>query len=342
MAFNEKDRAFLRSLTFQSFYHFCKIAGGYTKQGGDISPYIHGPLCKFAQDRTILRKQIIMPRNWRKSTVFTQMRALWEYLHNPEIRILVAAENAFLAGRMMAIMQQMILGNALLRWLYPELEKIDAGYTRRITWNKTECVFPRSGIYKEATITNIGVGGAAQSGHYDLILIDDLVGKKAMDSPIVLDSVWMWFDNVQELLLEPSVSEISIVGTFWFEGDFATYALEKYNYHTIIVPALKYEAAIDGWSDELRDKGTLQLINHPLQKDWDVNFPEALDKEGAQLFTKEKYEEMKNNPEEFLKFWTQHMNMPNVPTGLNKFDRRWLRYCTIKEIEIDDQHDFMR
>ena len=144
-----------------------------------------------------------MPRDWLKSTVFTKWGAIWLYLQDPETRILIAAENERLAGRFLHWIQQQLMNNRFLREMYPELKQIDSAWSRSHRWSASECDLPRTGTYSEPTFTAIGVGGAAQSGHYTQVLIDDLVGKKAKESLLVLESVLRWFDNTPELLVQP-------------------------------------------------------------------------------------------------------------------------------------------
>jgi hypothetical protein len=323
MALTEHDRLFIRSLTYQSFYHFVKIIGGYSKCGADASEYIHRPLCEFAQDRTIFRKQIIMPRDWRKSTIFTRLRAIWEYIHNPNVKILIVSENALLASRNAKLIHQLVIKNDLLRWVYPQFQEIDYAYTKRNLWNMTQSVFPRDGIFAEATLTIIGVGGAAQGGHYDIILVDDACGKAALESPIVLEKTKAWFSNTRELLVHPATGEICVIGTHWFPGDFPSYVREEQHYETKIIPALKIS------DDRTANKTGLTWIQHPNVDEYDSNFPESLNDEGKQAFTKEHYQVMeKDDP---VIFWTQHMNMPDAPNELTKFDARWLKYCHIED-----------
>jgi hypothetical protein len=205
---------------------------------------------------------------------------------------------------------------------YPDRENIveyrtvDRSWTKSNKWSGTECALPRLGIYSEPSITAIGVRGAAQSGHYTTIRIDDLVGDEAMKSQAVLEGVLEWQDNVHELLVNPNIghadaSDISIVGTHWGVGDYFDYIQEKYReFEWIIVPALK-DLSLD-------DKPHIRYLQNPTVNEGESNYPE--------LFDTETYIEMMNNPEKELVFWAQHMNNPSAGSGLNKFDIKWLKY----------------
>jgi hypothetical protein len=120
MPTSTKSLRYYRELCDRSFYHFVKLIGGSVEQGGIISPYIHKPLCDFFQSGVSHRTAIFMPRNWLKSTVFTQWGALWLYCQNPNTRILIASQNDTIAGRFMYFIKRMAMTNDLLRKLYPD------------------------------------------------------------------------------------------------------------------------------------------------------------------------------------------------------------------------------
>jgi len=306
----------LRFLTDNSFYHFVKICGGYVHQGEDISKEIHLPLCIFSQDPTIKRRAIAMPRIWRKTTVFTKWKAIWDYLQDNEERQLIVSENEKLGIRMLDWVARQILRNDRLRQIYPELQIVDRSWTNNHRWSGAEIELPRKGIYSEPSIAAIGVKGAAQGGHFTHIHIDDLVGQDAMDSPIVLEGVLRWWDNVDELLVQPILTEpnpstISIVGTFWKPGDFFCYIQEKYSeYQWRITPCQK--------DDSLKDTDNITYIQNKSVNAGESNYPE--------VFSTDHYIKMQNNPEKVTIYWAQHMNAPHKSSGLTKFDLSWLKY----------------
>jgi hypothetical protein len=73
--------------------------------------------------------------------------------------------------------------------------------------------------YPEATIEVIGVGGAVVSRHYNLIKLDDLVGKEASESPEVMRKTIDWYQYCESLLEDVSKDEIHNVGTPWGFND---------------------------------------------------------------------------------------------------------------------------
>ena len=287
-----------------------------------IDRYIHKPLCDFFQQPGLYRKVIAMPRDWLKSTVFTKWGAIWLYLQDPETRILIAAENERLAGRFLHWIQQQLMNNKFLREMYPELKQIDQGWVRSHRWSASECDLPRLGTYSEPTFTAIGVGGAAQSGHYTQVLIDDLVGKKAKESLLVLESVLRWFDNTPELLVQPhkdmgTPSSIHIHGTFWFPGDFLCYVRDKYpEFEFRVVPCRK--------RDPKSKFENLTYVQNPEAEPGESNWEQ---------FPTEYYVQMQANPEKNIDYWAQHMNDPEQASELTNFDTSWLRYYRYEKRE---------
>jgi len=307
----------LRELCLRDYFFFVRYMNRTPKHVAPISEDIHAPLCDRYSDPDIYRGAIAMPRDWLKSTIFTKWGPIWRYLKDHEERILIAAENEKLAGRFLQWIEYQLLHNKRLRRIFPELLVIDRSYTKANPWSKSECLLPRDGVYSEPTITAIGVQGAAQSGHYTTIQIDDLVGKKAAESELVLDSVFKWFDNVNELLVQPHASmpnpsRIWIIGTFWFPGDFMSYVHNntQKDYQFFVTPCRR-------WVDIANEEGLTYIQNQNVENgesNWPEQFPTAY------------YIEMLANPEKELIYWSQHMNMPQKAGAFTKFDLGWIRW----------------
>lgn len=310
-----------RNACDKSLFYFIKDVGGSVpSQGGDISIHLHKPICDRLQNQSYKRQFYYAPRGWRKSTI-GRWHWVWEYLRNPEIRILCASEKIKTATMWMKDTEEQILRNERLRWLYPELTLVGPGWTKRHRWSGESMDLPRLGIYPEPTLMLTGIRGASQGGHFDLITPDDLVGEKGADSIIVLEDACRWFDNVEELLINsdwnsPDGSRIAGRGTHWRPGDFGVYVQDRYpEYKWFITPCLKY--------DGLVDTPSITYLQHPDQPVGEVNWPEVK--------TTAEYMEKMTNPEKQVIFWSQEMNLPRDSTTLTKFDGAWLRYYRFDE-----------
>jgi len=323
---DREEWLFERTACDKSLYYFIIQMGGAAKDaGGDSSPVIHKPLCDFWQDDSIKRKAVAMPRAWFKSTNLTKWGNIWRYLQNNERRILIPSQKEDLGVGFLHWMQLHIIGHQRLRWVYPVLQQVDKSWTRSHRFSNRECDLPRDGVYSEPTFRTIGIGGAAQSGHYDYINPDDLIGESGMESQLVMEDAFRWFDNIEELLVDPhhdrpSGSVCSVVGTHWSLADLFCYIQEKYlEYKWMIVPCLK-----DGG---LKDTKSITWHQNPNQEQGESNWPE--------MFTTDHYTEMRAHTEKSFVFWSQHMNNPGrAEGGFNKFDKAWIKYYDLEEREI--------
>ena len=323
-----KSLQFYRTPCDKSFYHFVKIIGGSVNRGADASRAIHKPLCDFLQDPTHRRPAIAMPRMWRKSTILTKWFTIWSYLQNPGISQIIVSETEKRSKEFLKTIKKHLLRNEMLRKVYKDiLGEVDASWTKNNQWEATACELPRYGLGSsdDPSISAIGVGGAAQGGHYDIIHIDDSVGKKAMDSIVVLEDVFRWFDNVEELTIDPdwtsiNGSKICVIGTHWASGDFFCYVQEKYpEYKWKVVPCRK--------DVELQDTKNIEWLQHPDQENGETNYPEQ------EKFSTQHYIDMAANPEKELVYWAQHMNNPHKASGLSKFDFQWIHWYRFEETD---------
>lgn len=317
----------LRKASDASKFFFVKYIGGSVqKAGGDLSEWLHKPIMDSWQNPDQPRQGATMPRGWRKTTGLTVLGNLWEYLQNNEIRILLPSEKMDTAAKWIQQISNHVVRNARLRWQYPELGAVDDDWIRGHRWSSLYLEFPREGFYPEPTIECVGIKGAAQGGHYDLVAPDDLVGEKGMESPLVLEDALRWFDNIEELLIQPSrgqkdSSRIRVLGTCWGPGDYIEYIQDKYpEYLWHMVSALKHE--------EKSRRENVIYLNNPTVGIGESNFTEG--------GTTEHYIEMQANPDKEMVFWAQHMNMPTGASKTTKFDLAWLGYYHIESRDETD------
>jgi hypothetical protein len=142
------------------------------------------------------------------------------------------------------------------------------------------------------------------------------VGKAAMDSALVMESTFRWFDNVDELLVDPDLgsptaSDVEVVGTHWGNGDFFCYMQDKYpEYQWRIVPALK--------DQDMEDAANVKWIQNPHVDHGESNWPDYK--------STRHYRNMMANPEKEMIFWTQHMNNPKGASPINKIEGSWIEW----------------
>ena len=319
-----------RRATDSSLFLMIRECGGFMpKAGGDISPIIHKPITDRWQDKAVLRQGALLPRYWRKTTALTEWGSIYEYLQDNEIRILIASEKVDTASKWMSFIGKQVLNNPRLRWLYPELQVIDTSYIHTHSYSSVTLDLPRLGIYPEPTISLTGIRGASQGGHYDLLNADDLVGEKSFESALVLEDALRWFDNSEELLVQPDMSmpdasRIRLVGTRWGPGDLWEYIQGAYlEYKWYVVSCQKDES--------LADTDTITHINNPTVGEGESNLPD--------IFSTKHYVDMSSNPEKEIVYWAQHRNSPHGQTLLTKFDYNWIRWFKFDDRKTTDNHD---
>jgi hypothetical protein len=205
----------VRSL-FSPFY-FVKVVLNYP----ELTDYFHQVEMESFVDRWSNgeRKQWIeWSRGFFKSTCFTIGTGIWvvlpvdpkdtEYaltklhipedvwlrrvsLHNQNARQLLAFETDANATKKIGEIRWHFEENGLFRSLFPEI-----AYTgKEPVWTNKCLIINRTGEgarHQEGSFEAIGVEGALQSRHYDLVWEDDLVGKAAVESDQLMQKTIRW------------------------------------------------------------------------------------------------------------------------------------------------------
>lgn len=167
-------------------------------------------------ERTYLKEVIEWPRDHFKSTI-VQCAALWWALpftqededwmrrlgygdewitwmhraHDQNTRTLIASENIKNAAKMGFRISQQYENNEFFKHLFPEIQP-----NEKCKWTESSMHQRRTSdasAQGEGTYDLIGVGGALQSTHYVRMILDDLFGKKALNSETVAKATIEWF-----------------------------------------------------------------------------------------------------------------------------------------------------
>lgn len=195
--------AALRLNALGSLYYFSKIILGRNR----LSERLHGPIAHTLESEH-LHLVLEIPRDHLKSSLVTESLSMWWALpfneqdeammrelgyddawirwmrraHNPNTRTLIVSENEGNAVRFGKRINSHYESGTLFRILFPEILPDSS-----CTWNDVSKTHKRtaSGM-GEGTYDFLGVGGAVQSRHYDRIIQDDLVGRDAKNSELVM------------------------------------------------------------------------------------------------------------------------------------------------------------
>lgn len=208
-----------------------------------------------------LRRLVLMPRGHLKSTVGTVLYTLWRIYRNADIRILVACNLQSLAFSFIREVRSYLENPELESvWnnrphvtgrLLPALDKrnrtrnfsLDTeAEDRKVIWNNTALQVLRKGSFKEPTVFATSVGTTVTGMHYDLVILDDLVDFKNVESEVKKAQVEEWIADIESVLNPPEVvtiadnsmdlkdtlgGEILINGTRYALDDYYGQVLEK-------------------------------------------------------------------------------------------------------------------
>jgi len=164
------------------------------------------------------RSLVLAPRGHGKSTILTIAYLIWRIVQNPNIRILIVSNAATAAEKFLESIKDHFEKNELLRTLYGDFvgKKWNTG---SITVAKRTKV----GI-KEPTVSTVGVYGSIVSGHFDLIMVDDLVDFENALKKESRDKMWNWLWTV---LMPTADGEIHFIGTRYNDDDLYGRAIRK-------------------------------------------------------------------------------------------------------------------
>lgn len=121
------------------------------------------------------KKALMMPRGHLKTTFGTISFAIQQLIKDPNVRILIAN-------------QVWDLSRSFLREIKEQLEKSQLKYLFgefvSAKWNEDEIIIKqRTKPLKEPTIKTAGIESEQTGGHYDIIILDDLVGLQNSQTP---------------------------------------------------------------------------------------------------------------------------------------------------------------
>lgn len=178
---------------------------------------IHDDLEVFLR-RPAKHKLGLLPRNNLKTSIGTIAYSIRRILNDPNIRILIANQIWDKSREMLSEIKQHLIGSNL-KHLFGTFESGQ--------WNQDSMTIKqRTKALKEPTISTTGVGAESTGGHYDLIILDDLVGLQNYFSQELRDRVYAFYRSMKNLM-EPGRGQMIIFGTRWHLDDLYAQVLEK-------------------------------------------------------------------------------------------------------------------
>jgi hypothetical protein len=207
---NAKKAAY-RANALMDLYYFSTVILGKNRfsKNPDKAKNLHFQMCLTVM-KDGLKEGIEIPRDHFKSTVYSECFPIWRALpfgkkeedffsnlgysdlyiewmrrtHSQDIRILLVSETIKNAIKLGTRISNHYENTAFFRHLFPEIMP-----TEKETWTNESLHQHRTAAGRgqgEGTFDFIGVGAALQSRHYNIVVQDDLVGREARKSSIVM------------------------------------------------------------------------------------------------------------------------------------------------------------
>ncbi len=315
---NKEVLEIIRQAGFVNLWFFLKGICSFSGPFDLLNEELHMEMCNYRQSLLTpgCRGALFVPRSTFKTTIFTEGASGWELVRNPEMRIRITNQIAGKAEDFMHTVKNIFDSNEFFARLYPEYIP-QSGAER---WNQTEIVLPnRQRKRREPSVESGGVGGASEGHHYDLHVVDDMIGLAALNaghqSGAVMAQTRNWFWGSEKTLLQSMrYSRVLVVGT--------RYAIDDV-YDDIIARA----------SENL---GT-QMDDFKVNPEgrWKVYYRKALEHGKSifpESFTEEGLAEMAQD--DYWTYVTQYLNDPQAG-GLAEFNEYKIKKCFLESNTIE-------
>jgi hypothetical protein len=207
----EEKKQVYRANSLMDLYYFSTVVMGKNRfsKNPNKASNLHYQMCLTVM-KDGLKEGIEIPRDHFKSTVYSECFPIWRALpfgkreedfftnvgytdlyiewmhrtHSQDIRILLVSETITNAIKLGSRISNHYENNSFFNHLFPEIMP-----TSKETWTNESLHQRRTASGRgqgEGTFDLIGVGAALQSRHYNVVVEDDLVGREARKSAVVM------------------------------------------------------------------------------------------------------------------------------------------------------------
>lgn len=204
----------------------------------EVVPTIHLPLMR--HQLSMKETLTLIFRGAGKSKIGTETKAIHLVLKNRDVSILLVSKTAENAKKFLGVIKGHFERNELLREIFGD-------YVGNEKWaDDAIIVSDTKEMKKEATIQCMGVLGAVVSGHYDVIIGDDLVDEDNSRTPYRREQLKTWYYKSLMPTLNPpteknpGAGQIHLLGTRYHYADLYGHLIEnEMKDSTLIIPALR-------------------------------------------------------------------------------------------------------
>jgi len=313
----------MRQAGLVNLWFFLKVIAGAFGPYSELDDELNLDMCNWRQSDSCMapgaRFMALMPRGFRKSTVFSHGANTWEITRFSEHRIRVVNAVISRAEGFKSLSQRTIDSNALYAALYgpgwampdgsPIASRVPGEKSKN--WNEETLVMPnRKKFAAEPSIKAAGVTGSGEGDHHTLINIDDPIGLDSVDwqyqATVMMENAKKWMNtNLSALLIFPKRDRIGIVGTRYANDD--CYEAFTKDAKEIVGVADEDMTPIPG--------GSWSIYYRLVQEEGQMIAPDIID---ADQLAK-------------MDAWTaalQYWNKPNK-SGINEFSKYTIKPCRL-------------
>jgi len=199
--------------------------------------------------KELLIIMINMPREWGKTTLYNKVRIVKEIIKNPKINCLIVSSKKDLAKDMLTPVKMLFEKNQMIRTYYGDYvgNKWTDG---EILVSPAEDNQIPDNVY---TVETAGVDSNIASKRYDLIIIDDIIGKNNKDDSAFLEMARKTVKTLIPLLRNGGIMYILFMR--WGENDFYSELMKEFKNQSYLIRI----------TDVLRDNE-----GNPLDKDGNI------------------------------------------------------------------------
>jgi predicted phage terminase large subunit-like protein len=175
----------------------------------------------------------LAPRGCGKTRIGDIGYAAWKAVNNPNIRILIVSDTDTHAVRFLGTIKAVLESHPILKQYYGEL--------RGNKWTDHEIVLKTrtDKTLTEATISAMGMySGAVTTGHYSVIIADDLINFDNSRTEGQRERSKDWFKTTLLPTILPG-GEIHCLGTRYHYSDLWDMVQNEFGYHTQVQKAIK-------------------------------------------------------------------------------------------------------
>lgn len=180
----------------------------------------HLELCNFVTDRRDKKKLILVPRLHLKSKLVTIGYSIQQMIKNPTVRILLYSATWQMAVDLNLNIQRRLQTAKRIGEIWGDVTQGSKEWSQ----DRTRLIQNTS---RDPTITAAGIDNNLVGGHYDIIIMDDVVNRDNVATADQISKVIQRYKDSLDLL--DTGGQLIIVGTRWHDSDLYGWILDPSN-----------------------------------------------------------------------------------------------------------------